>query len=83
MGDICNIQENPILLHSERSSPKLFWDLLGDAVRGSEHPLRADEGGSAQVLVLGVDQGHLPAPFASFTVFAAHHSRHATAACSG
>ena len=43
----------------------LYWVLceylLSDAVRGSEDPLRADEGAATQVLVQGVDQGNLQA----------------------
>ena len=31
---------------------------------GGQHPLGSDQGTTAQVLVQGVDQSHLPAPFA-------------------
>ncbi len=34
-----------------------------------QHPLGSDEGSAAQVLVEGVDEGHLPAPFTGGTVF--------------
>lgn len=47
---------------------------LGDAVRGRQHPLGADQRAAAQVLVQRVDERHLPAPFGRVRVFAADHS---------
>lgn len=48
---------------------------LGDTMRGCEHPLRADQRRAAQVLVVLVDERHLPAPLTASAVLAAHHSR--------
>lgn len=47
---------------------------LCDAMGSREDPLGADERGPAQVLVQGVDERHLPAPFGGLTVFAADDS---------
>ena len=55
-----------------------MWDrryVLGDAMCGGEDPLSSDEGSSAEVLVEGVDEGHLPAPLGRVRVFAADDAR--------
>lgn len=44
-------------------------------MRGGQHPLGADQGAAAQVLVQGVNQRHLPTPLGCVRVFTAHHAR--------
>lgn len=39
-----------------------------------QHPLGADQGTAAQVLVQRVDQRHLPTPFGRVRILAAYHS---------
>ena len=51
-----------------------FLNLLCDAVGGGEDPLGADQGAAAQVLVEGVDEGHLPAPLPGGGVIPAHYA---------
>ena len=46
-------------------------NLLRDTVSRSQNPLGSDERSSTKILVQGVDQGHLPAPFAGGSVVAA------------
>lgn len=44
--------------------------ILGHTVSCSQDPLGTDQGSAAQVLVQGIDEGHLPTPFAGCCVFA-------------
>jgi len=44
-------------------------------MRRGQHPLGADQGAAAQVLVQRIDQRHLPTPFGRVGVLAANHPR--------
>ena len=48
--------------------------LLCNTVRCSEHPLRANQCSSAEVLVQGVDESHVPAPLSRRGVRATDHA---------